>query len=206
MKSLFKSLGLLGLCVTAGLWSSAQEVKNPKPLIDFSEQNFGVGFCHTTNISTTYNPHGGADRVFLSYRNKPLGGLMIRPAPPAESIKEFIESGKDHYKERWGASTVDHEEYENPAKYKFHQLKAEVKQNGEDYVLVRYVYLRGDSRQPSDVGEKVILSMSGAFSFEFAYLKKEQESLKLEIKTIIDTFKIADVSSSGTKKNDQPAK
>jgi hypothetical protein len=207
MKSLFKSVVLLGVCVTAGLWSSAQEVKNPKPLIDFTEQNFGVRFSHTTNIATTYNPHGGADRVILSYRNKVLGGLLVRPAPPAGSTKEFIEAGKAHYKEKWGALTVDYDAYENPAKYKFHHLKAEAKQSGEDYVLVRYVYLREeDTKQSEDVAEKVIRSMSGAFSFEFVYLKKDHEELKSEIKTVIDTFKIADISVSGTKKGDSSSK
>ena len=206
LNHLLRNLGILGVYVTGAIWSSAQEVRNPKPLIDFSEQNFGVRFTHTTNVSTTYNPHGGADRVLLSYRSKPIGGLLVGPAPPTENVKEFIEAGKAHYKEKWGASTVDYEEYENPAKYKFHHLKAEVKQNGEDYVLVRYVHLRDDTKPSPDVAEKMIRSISGAFSFEFAYLKKDHEELKSEIKTVIDTFKIADISASRTKKATQPGK
>ena len=57
-------------------------------------------FSHSTNLSTAYNPHGGADRVLLSYQGKSIGGLVVRPAPPAEGIKEFIEAGKDYYKEK----------------------------------------------------------------------------------------------------------
>ena len=197
-----KSLSLLGFWVAVAFWSSAQEIKSPKPLIHFAEQNFGVRFSHTTNVSTSYDPHGGADRVVLNYHSKPLGGLLIRPAPPAESIKEFIEAGKAHFKEKWGASAVDYEKYENPRKYQFPHLKAEVKQNGEDYVLQRFVHLREDTKTPADVAEKVIRSMSGAFSFEFACLKKDAEELKPEIKIVIDTFKI--VVSGSTNSTPSP--
>jgi len=201
MRRLFKSLGLAAVCVTVALWSGAQEATNSKALIGFAERNFGVHFSHTTNISAIYNPHP-ADRVLLTYRNQTLGGLLICPAPPTERIKEWIDAGKAHYKKKWGASTVDYENYENPGKYRFHHLKAEVKQNDEDHVLVRYVYLREDPKppiKPPDVGEKLIRSNSGAFSFEFIYLKKDQEQLKAEIKTIIDTFKIDDDYAWGTK-------
>lgn len=203
MKRCLKSLALLGICVTVAFSSNAQDATNPGPLINFREQNFGVRFSHTTNISTTYNPHGAADRVILNYRNKTLGGLLVRPTPPTKDIKEFIEAGKSHYKQKYGASAIDYVEYENPAKYKFHHLKAEVKQDGEDYVVARYVYLRDDSKPPADDVEKTIRSMSGAFSFEFAYLKKDHETLKSEIKTVIDTFKIAAISASRTNNGSQ---
>lgn len=189
--------------MTVPFWAGAQEVTNSRALINFAERNFGVSFSHTTNISTKYNPHGFADRVPLNYRNQALGGLLICPAPPTERIKEWIEAGKAHYKKKWGASTVDYENYENPGKYRFHHLKAEVKQGDEDHVLMRYVYLPEDPKppiKPPDVAEKLIRSISGAFSFEFIYLKKDQEELKSEIKTIIDTFKIDGDSALGTAK------
>ena len=172
----------------------------PKPLKEFTEQNFGVRFSHTTNLSISYNPHGGADRVLLSCQGQAIGGLLVCPAPPVESIKEFIETGKAHYKEKWGASNVDYDIYENPRKYGFHHLKTEVKQEDKDYVLERFVYLRDDDKTPPDEDEKVIRSISGAFSFEFVYSKKDCEQLKQETKTVIDTFRIEKIPAPESKK------
>jgi hypothetical protein len=185
---------LVGICLAGSGLCRAEDTAGQTKLTTFTEQNFGVRFSHSTNLSTSYNPHGGADRVMLAYNGKPIGGLLVRAAPPAESIKEFIEAGKQHYKEKWGASTVDYKVYENHQKYRFHHLKAEVKQNGEDCVLERFVHLRDDSKTPADAAEKVIRSVSGAFSFEFAYLKKDREMVTREIKTVIDTFKIDTIS------------
>src|SRR5258705_11316906 len=112
MKRFFKSLGLTAVCLTVALWSGAQETTNSRALINFAERNFGVSFSHTTNISTVYNPHR-ADRILLSYRNQVLGGLLVSPGPPTESIKEWIEGEKAHYKNKWGASTVNYENYKN---------------------------------------------------------------------------------------------
>lgn len=201
MRVLFKGLSSLAICAAMTFWCPAQDSTESQVLANFSEQNFGVRFSHTTNLSTYYNPHGGADKVLLDYRGKALGGLLIRPAPPADSIKDFIEAGKAHYKERFGASSVDYEVYENPRKYKFHHLKAELKQNDEDYVVERFVYLRPDGKTPADEIEKTIRSISGAFSFEFIYPKRDFEKLKRETKTVIDTFRIGEVSAqSGTPK------
>jgi hypothetical protein len=171
-----------------------------KPLVDFAEQNFGVRFSHTATLSTSYNPHGGADRVTLTYHDKPLGGLVVRPAPPAGQIERFIEGGKAYYKEKWGASTVDYKAYVNPGEFKFHHLKTEVKQKGEEYILERYVHLREDGKTPPDIADNVLRSMSGAYSFEFIYLKKEADVLGPEIKIVIDTFKIDNGSSKPSSK------
>ena len=172
-------------------------------LTTFTEQNFGIRFSHSKNLSISYNPHGGADRVMLAYNGKSIGGLLVRPAPSTDSIKKFIEAGKQHYKEKWGASTVDYNVYENPLKFNFHHLKTEVKQNGEDYMLERFVHLRVNTEIPADVAKKVIWSMSGAFSFEFAYLKKDREQITREIKTVVDTFKVDKISIPKSDKKSQ---
>jgi hypothetical protein len=189
---------LLMVCLTF-MCCSAQESTDSKLLTKFSDHNFGIHFSHSRNVSTTYNTHGGADKVILNYRDKAIGGLIVRPAPAMKNIEEFIEAGKTHFKEKWGASEVNYQTFENDGKYKFHHLKTEVKRNGEEYVLERYVYLRQDTAFPADTAEKIIRSISGAFSFEFIYLKKDQESIKSEIKTVIDTFKIDGISGSQPK-------
>ncbi len=132
--------------------------------------------------------------MLLSYQGKGIGGLMVRPAPPAQSVKKFIEAGKDFYKEKWGAVSVAYDVYENPAKYKFHHLKTEIKQEDKEYVVERFVHLREDDRAPTDEAEKAIRAISGAFSFEFIYPKEEFEQLKLETKTVVDTFKLEKIS------------
>jgi hypothetical protein len=190
MKHSLKTLSLVVIFMAASFCSSTKAVAKQKNLIDFSEQNFGVRFSHTPHLATTYNPPGGADRVVLTYEGRPLGGLLIRPVPRSLSVKEFIEAGKAYYREKWGVTNVAYESFTNPNKYKFHHLKIEVKQNGEAYVLERFIYLRAETIVPKDRSKKAIRLISGAYSFEFGYLKAEVKPLKPEIKTVIDTFKL----------------
>ena len=53
-----------------------------------------------------------------------------------------------------------------------------------------------DIKEPADDTERVMRSLSGAFSFEFLYRTKQFEELKPEIKVVIDTFKISSHQAS----------
>jgi hypothetical protein len=75
-----------------------------------------------------------------------------------------------------------------------------VKQDAEDYVLERFVYLREDVKTPAGEAEEAIRSISGAFSFEFVYSKKKFKQLKQETKTVIDTFRIEKIFTFRSKK------
>jgi hypothetical protein len=194
MRHLLKTLSLVVIFIALSFCSNTIAVAKPKTLIGFSEQNFGVRFSHTTNLATAYNPHGGADRVVLSWQGKPLGGLLIRPVPPTLRVKDFIEAGKAYYKEKWGVTNVGYNSSTNPNKYKFHHLKTEVKLQGEAYVLERFIYLRIDHKPSKATSKTVMRSSSSAFSFEFSYLKKDFKQLKPEIEIVIGTFKIDPIS------------
>lgn len=185
---------VLALSLIGGASCASNDSAGEKALVQFEENNLGIRFSHSPELTTSYNPHGGADRVMIAWRGKPLGGLMVLRHPPAGSIEEFISSGKDYYRSKYGASSVDYSLYTNPNEYKFHRFEVKTTLRGTDLVLWRYVYLRAPEQEPS-AGfsvEKVFEKLFGAFSFEFACLESDYESVKPEIDTVIDTFRISD--------------
>ncbi len=190
-----KKLLALWIAVTGlagSLVFSADNAVPQKKLTKFQEANFGVRFSHSDAIATTYNPHGGAGQVWISYNGRPIGGLMIRPAP-AGSITNFIESGKQYYRTKYGASSVEYALHENPQRYKFHSLTAKIVHDNVNYVIERFVHLRAPS-QAAAPEDKLLEKISGAFSFEFMYPETDYERVKPDIRTLIDTFELADVS------------
>jgi hypothetical protein len=178
---------LLGNIVVA-----AETAVPPKKLTQFQEANFGVRFSHPAAVETTYNPHGGAGQVRISYNGRPIGGLAIRPAPTG-SITNFIESGKQYYRTKYGASSVEYALYENPQHYKFHSITAKIVHENANYVIERFVCLRVPS-QSTTPEEEILEKISGAFSFEFMYPEAEYKQMKPEIKILTDTFELVDVS------------
>lgn len=187
---------LLYLAVVSLLGCTSSKLGNTtsqRPLVHFQDANFGVSFSHTDTLTTSYNPHGGADRVIITYQENPMGGLIIRPAPPAGSIEDFIAAGKEYYKTEYGASSVEYTLYETPHKYKFHYIRAEVTVEDDEYVVESFVYLREPKKLPSkSLALDALEAISGAFFFEFLYHKTNYERLKPEIRTVIDTFKITE--------------
>jgi hypothetical protein len=179
----------------AGVASAADGPALQKKLTQFQEANFGVHFRHSDAVTTTYNPHGGAAQVWIEYKGKPIGGLMIRPAPPG-SLKDFIESGKKHYQTKYGSSSVAYAPYNNPQHYTFHYLKTRITHEKTNYVIERFVYLRPpDPKHASATPEeKIMKQISGAFSFEFICSEADYDQIKPDIRTVIDTFELVDVS------------
>ena len=160
-----------------------------KPPKQFQEANFGVRFSHSDAISVHYNPHGGAAQVMMSWRGKPIGGLKICPRPPAVSVADFIEAGKDYYKKKYNASRVEYRVVENPQGYTFHHISVKAKLYGANFVIERFVYL---SDPPAgSLEEYPMETLFGLFSFEFLMIEDDQEELAPEIRTVIDTFRIA---------------
>ena len=184
------ALILLPIYLAGCTYSAPATLTTSKSLAQFQDANFGVRFNHSDAISTNYNPHGGADRVFISFKAKPIGGLLIRPLPPTTNIDAFIEAGKDYYRSKHSATSVEYDPYLTPRQYKFHRIRAEILSKASTYIIERYVYLRDSKPLPLDEGKAIIKSISGSFSFEFIYLKTDTEILTKEIKTIIDTFNI----------------
>lgn len=168
--------------------ATAPAAQAPKALVEFRDANFGVHFSHTDAISTIYDPHGGADRVMISYQEHPIGGLTIRRAPPSVKIEEFIAAGKEYYRTQYRASSVDYVLYENPGHYRFHHLKARATLKGQSYILERYVHLRELNQLATE--SDVLNAISGAISFEFACPEAEYERLRPELRTLIDTFQL----------------
>ena len=183
------------LCLI-GCGSTPRDNAPPQePLVHFQDANFGVRFSHTEALTTSYNPHGGANRVEISWQGKPVGGLVIHSAPPVESIEDFIASGKAYYTTKYGASSAEYAPYENPQHYTFHCFKAEaVLGNADHVVMERFVYLRDTKKAPIEPFS--LEAISGAFSFEFLFQANEYEQLKPEIQTVLDTFRLETDSSA----------
>jgi len=179
-----------------GCGSTPRDNVSPQqPLGHFQDANFGVRFSHTGALTISYDPHGGADRVEMSWRGKRVGGLVIRPAPPVGNVKDFITSGKEYYTTKYDASSVDYTIYESPQHYAFHYFKAKaVLGNTNHVVMERFVYLRDPKETPIEPFS--MESISGAFSFEFLYQDTDYEQLKPEIQTVIDTFRLETHSSA----------
>jgi len=178
-----------------GKESDSPKPKSPasqaKPLIRFQDDNFGATFSHSDVLSTTYNPHGGADVVLIHFEGKPIGGLKIGSRPPAGSERDFLEAGKEYYRDRYSA-TVTYEFVTNPKGYGFHHLTAKSTAGKKPFVIERYVYLRDkSSASPDTQPEKAVLdAMSGSFSFEFVVADEAKDRLAGELRTVIDTFEI----------------
>jgi hypothetical protein len=179
-------LSLLASAVWFG-WSITAAETN-RPLTQFREANFGVSFSHSEDVTTEYDPHGKANQVAMSRKGTPIGGLKILRPFPTTNDTEFVESAKKHYKETLGASSVEHRFYENPQKYKFHVFKAKLERNGTNYITERFAYhCRRVSKNPD---QAMLDRMFGVFQFEFIAPASDYLTLELEIKTVIDTFRL----------------
>ena len=181
------SLVILVLVSFAHAAAAASTVQ--RPLTDFQDANVGVRFSHSSEISTLYNPHGGADRVHMSFRGDPIGGLLIRAAPTDGSVEEFVAAGKEYLETRHGASSVDYALHENPNQYAFHHFTLETTIRDAIYVIDPYVYLREACDADSE-GSAIVAALSGAFSFEFVYRKEDEAELSPEIRTVVNSFRI----------------
>jgi len=160
-----------------------------KDLVHFQEDNFGVRFSHSKALSTLYNPQDDAKSVGILSKGKLTGILSIRPAP-TENVETFIEAGKNHLRKTYGASTVDYRLLKNQQGYSFHYLKAHFTKEGAGCVVEWFVHLRDRKKTPSDSP-----SDSGAYAFRFKYKKKHYEKVKLETRTVVDTFRIDDTAA-----------
>ena len=158
------------------------------PLIHFQEANFGVRFSHTASLSTEYNPHGGANLVLISWKGDPIGGLKVAPLPPEVGEEVFIAAGKQHYREKYNASSVIYRLYRNQHGYSFHHIKAEASLDGKAYVLNRFVHLERPTAARSNLPS--LDDLFGAFSFEFVCRKEDSESVGQETMRVIDSFRI----------------
>ena len=161
------------------------------PLKHFQDANFGVRFSHSHRVSTSYNPHGCADYVFMYFKGESVGGLVIHSAQPAGSVEEFVTAGKEQLKRTHRASSVSYALHENPHQYEFHHFRVETTRRDEDYVIERYVYLH-DKEEAKSEGSAIIAAASGAFTFEFFYRKEDEARLSPEIGTIVNSFRIED--------------
>ena len=182
---------LVVICLLGCSFATPKPKTAQRSLTHFQDANFGVRFSHTDQVSTSYNPHGGADRVMIAYQEKPIGGLLIRSAPPAGSIDDFIATGKEHFKKKYGASSVDYTLYKNSHKYKFHYFKADVTLQDTNYIIENFIYLRENVKMESEASA-ILAAISGAFIFEFLCQKEDYERITPEIKTVINSFTIED--------------
>lgn len=174
----------------------AAEATAPQSLVHFKDANFGVRFSHPPAISTSYNPHGEANRVFILFQEEPIGGLAIQPAPAMASIEEFIAGGREHFRRKYSATDVEYAVLENPHGISFHYLKVRATIEGDHWVIERYIHLRPKLAHsenpipPEAPGQALLESLAGTFSFEFIYRAKDYEHRRSEIRTVIDTFRL----------------
>ena len=176
-------LAMVAVCLGC---SSTKETK--RPLKQFHESNFGVTFNHSENISTQYNPHGGANQVLLSWKGKPVGGLQIlRPFPTTDEAV-LISTGKEYFRSKFGASSVEHRYDEVPRRYKFHVFRAELTNEGTNIIAERFMYLL--RRVSTDPNQAFLDRMFGTFVFDFAAPAKDYPALEKEIRIVINSFRL----------------
>jgi hypothetical protein len=177
-------------CVVLLQWPTLAADPKP-PLKQFRENNFGVMFNHSEDITIDYNPHGGANQAAMSWKGKPIGGLKIlRSHPKVESDAEFVEAIKKIYKETLNASSVEYRTFENPQKYKFHVFKAKLTKDGTEYIAERFVHQRQNTRR--EEAEAYLDRMFGAFMFDFFAPATQYAALKQETDTVINSFQLKD--------------
>ncbi len=189
---------LVVLCVVGSVCAvRAAEAPPSDSLQRFHEANFGVAFSHPKSLTTSYNPHGAADRVGINHEDESIGGLMIRPAPDKVPLEEFIEEGRDYFRRKFGATEVAYSVIETPGGYRFHHLRAQVTIEGVRYVVERYVHLRGGAAKtatgpqaPEAIARAVVDSLAGAFSFEFMCSATTHQKIDPAIRVVIDTFRL----------------
>lgn len=188
-----KYLLVLALAVLFGCSSAKQDVKAPVQdakiqLREFAEGNFGVTFNHSENITTDYNPHGGADRVGIFRNDAFIGGLRVLPPFPTTDEAQFVESAKAYYLEDLKASSVEHRLYENPRGYKFDVFQARLTRSGVEHLTERYMYRR--QRIAKDEVQAALDGMFGVFQFEFIAPAHEYAAIEKDIQAIVDSFRL----------------
>lgn len=159
--------------------TTCQKTHPKEELIEFSDANFGVKFSYSKNLKTDYNPHGGANKVFISSKGHNLGGLSISILSVPMDINDFINQGVLYYQKAHKSESVKTCVIKNRKKLTLHKIVAKVTRNNEDFIILRYVYL-----------EKTIGSMYITYSFEFLIKESDTEALAPEINKIIETFHI----------------
>jgi hypothetical protein len=183
--------GILAVLAGCSAPAPARHAAPAAPRTRFQDDNFGVAFCHSDAISTTYNPHGGADRILLAHRGKPIGGVTMRPRPPAGSLEQFIESGRQYYAAKYNASRIDYELITTPRQMKLHHFEVALRLDGSDYLLHRYVHLRTPGEEAG--GKASMPWLAASISFEFLIAAQEHATVFPEVKTVLDTFHIAEI-------------
>lgn len=178
----------LTFLLSLSLLSACSTTSPERPLKHFHESNFGATFSHSEALSTSYNPHGGANVVIISWRDKPVGALHIHRLPPTTNDADFVSSGEDYFKKKYRASSVEYRLHENPRKYEFHVFRMKVADNGTDYLAERFVHFR--RIRSKEWSEAQLDQMFGTFSFEFIASTTDYPALEKEIQTVIDTFSL----------------
>jgi hypothetical protein len=183
-------VGILAFAASTSAQEPATTSESTPKLTVFRENNFGIRFSHTDKVRTEYNPHGSADRVIIQVAGLRAGALLVRPAPPAASIKQFMEAGKDSYKQKHNAQDLSYTIHTAKSGLEFHYLTGKISVQAKHVVLHRYIYLppRTPARTEADAFLKAI---SQIYSFEFMVPADRHEELKPEIDTIINTFSLA---------------
>jgi hypothetical protein len=188
-----KYLLLLSLAVVFGCSSAKQDVKTPTQeaktqLREFTEGNFGVTFNHSENITTEYNPHGGADRVDIFRNGTFIGGLRVLPPFPTNNEWLFLASGRAYYLQDLRASSVEHRRYQNPRGYRFDVFQARLTRGEVEHLTERYMYRR--QRVAKDEVQAALDAVSGVFQFEFIAPAHEYPAIQEDIKVIVETFRL----------------
>lgn len=156
----------------------------------------GENLEHDLRLSIQQNPHGEADRAFFSLDGKHLGVMFATAPPPSGPAEVFRDSGMDHIKKMYSATSVAYSRWINRHGCAFDHFSASTYDQGKPYRYEIYCYEHEAKPPPasletasaSELNDLYMRKMFGMHKFEFAIPPEDAEAVLPLIREMMDSF------------------